>query len=50
MRNTVGSGFSRPGGMRERQVIVSADVDWNDAGIDVRAGQTVYFEAQGRVR
>jgi len=45
-----GNNFSRPSGMRERQVIVSADVDWNDAGIDVRAGQTVYFEAQGRVR
>jgi hypothetical protein len=40
----------RPSGMREKQVIVSADVAWNDAGIDVRAGQTVYFEAQGRVR
>jgi hypothetical protein len=40
----------RPTGMREKQVIVSADVAWNDAGIDVRAGQTVYFEAQGRVR
>jgi hypothetical protein len=36
--------------MRERQVIVSADVDWNDAGIDVRVGQTVYFEATGQVR
>ena len=40
----------RPTGMREKPVIVSADVAWNDAGIDVRAGQTVYFEAQGRVR
>ena len=40
----------RPSGMRERQVIVSADVAWNDTGIDVRAGQTMYFEAQGRVR
>ena len=40
----------RPSGMRERQTIVSADVAWNDAGIDVRAGQTIYFEAQGRVR
>ena len=46
--NSFGGG--RPSGMRERQVIVSADVAWNDAGIDVRAGQTVYFEAQGRVR
>ena len=40
----------RPSGMRERQVIVSADVQWNDSGVDVRAGQTIYFEAQGRVR
>ena len=40
----------RPTGMREKPVIVSADVAWNDAGIDVRAGQTVYFESQGRVR
>ncbi len=40
----------RPSGMRERQTIVSADVAWNDSGVDVRAGQTVYFEAQGRVR
>jgi hypothetical protein len=40
----------RPSGMRERQTIVSADVAWNDTGIDVRAGQTVYFEATGQVR
>lgn len=51
-RNTGSSSgtFGRPTGMREKQVIVSADVDWNDTGIDVRAGQTVYFEAQGQVR
>ena len=42
--------LARPSGMRERQVIVSADVAWNDTGIDVRAGQSVYFEAQGQVR
>ncbi len=42
--------FSRPAGMREKQVIVSADVAWNDTGIDVRSGQTVYFESQGQVR
>jgi len=36
--------------MREKQTIVSADVPWNDTGIDVRAGQTIFFEAQGRVR
>jgi hypothetical protein len=40
----------RPAGMREKQVIVSADQAWSDSGVDVRAGQTVYFEAQGRVR
>ena len=43
-------GGGRPAGMRERQTIVSADVAWNDTGIDVRAGQTIYFEAQGPVR
>ena len=40
----------RPSGMREKQVIVSGDVQWNDSGIDVRPGQTIFFEAQGRVR
>jgi hypothetical protein len=52
-RRTSGNDFlagGRPAGMRERQVIVSADVAWNDAGIDVRSGQTIYFEAQGQVR
>lgn len=42
--------FGRPSGMRERPVVVSADVAWNDTGIDVRAGQTVYFQASGQVR
>ena len=41
---------ARPSGMRERQTVVSADSDWTDSGIDVRAGQTIFFEAQGRVR
>ena len=47
-----GNEFSggRPPGMRERQTIVSADVAWNDTGIDVRSGQTIYIEAQGQVR
>lgn len=50
--NTGGSNFAdgRPSGMREKQIVVSADVAWNDTGIDVRPGQTVYFEAQGQVR
>jgi len=39
----------RPAGLREREVIVSADVAWNDAGLDVRSGQVVYFHAEGRV-
>jgi len=39
----------RPSGLRERQTIVSADVSWNDSGVEVRAGQTVYFEALGQV-
>jgi hypothetical protein len=43
-------GGGRPAGLRERQVVVSADVPWNDAGIEVRAGQTIYFEATGQVR
>lgn len=39
----------RPGGMRERQVTVAAGVPWNDTGIDVRSGQTIYFDATGTV-
>lgn len=53
VRRGGGSDFvsgGRPSGMRERQTIVSADVPWNDSGIDVRAGQTIYFEAHGQVR
>ena len=40
----------RPSGMRERQLSVFANQAWTDSGVDVRAGQTIYFEAQGRVR
>ena len=43
-------GGGRPSGLRERQTIVSGDVAWNDSGVDVRAGQTIYFESQGQVR
>ena len=52
-RRSGGNNFAvggRPSGMRERQTVVSADVAWNDTGIDVRSGQTIYFEAQGQVR
>jgi hypothetical protein len=43
-------GGGRPPGMRERQVNVAANVPWSDTGITVRAGQTVYFEAEGNIR
>ena len=48
--NGTGDTAGRPSGLRERQVIVSADVAWNDAGVDVRSGQTIYVEASGNVR
>ena len=40
----------RPSGMRERQTIVSGNQAWSDTGVDVRAGQTIYFESSGQVR
>jgi hypothetical protein len=40
----------RPSGLREREVSVSATRPWSDSGIDVRAGQTVYFTSSGKVR
>jgi hypothetical protein len=45
-----GGGGGRPPGLRERTVNVGASVQWNDTGIDVRAGQTIFFEASGQVR
>lgn len=45
-----GGGGGRPPGMRERTINVPAAVQWTDAGIDVRSGQTVYFNASGEVR
>jgi hypothetical protein len=43
-------GGNRPPGMRERVVNVGASVQWNDTGIDVRSGQTLFFNASGQVR
>src|SRR5262249_18391343 len=40
----------RPSGLRERTVSVDSWVAWIDTGVDVRAGQSVYFSATGRVR
>ena len=52
--DTVGTGKdadgSRPTGMREREVTVSAELAWRDTGLLLRAGQTVYFSVSGRVR
>jgi hypothetical protein len=39
-----------PRGMRERNVNVTAREAWTDAGIDVRAGQQIYFSASGETR
>jgi hypothetical protein len=39
-----------PRGMRERQVNVTAREPWSDTGIDVRAGQQIYFQASGETR
>lgn len=44
------NGFGRPSGMRERDVNVSAAEPWTDTGISVRAGQTIYVNASGKVR
>jgi len=50
-------GYDRPGrpggdygGQREREVNVQARESWFDTGIDLRSGQTVRFQASGRVR
>ena len=42
--------IGRPRGLREREVTVSARNPWTDTGVNVRNGQTIYFEASGRVR
>ena len=39
----------RPSGLRERALYVDATRQWNDTGIDIRAGETIYFAATGRV-
>ena len=39
-----------PRGMRERQVNVTAREQWSDTGIDVRAGQAIYFQSSGETR
>jgi len=46
----VSGGTERPRGLREREVTVNARQPWTDTGVTIRNGQTVYFEASGRVR
>jgi hypothetical protein len=41
---------ARPRGLREREVMVQARQQWTDTGVSVRNGQTIYFEASGKVR
>ena len=41
---------ARPSGLRERDATVEGSAAWSDTGVEVRAGQTVYFEATGRVK
>ena len=43
-------GLPIPRGMRERQINVTSREAWTDTGIDVRAGQQIYFQASGEVR
>jgi hypothetical protein len=52
-----GGGGNRPwppggggGGEREREVNVEARQEWADSGVQVRSGQSVRFQASGRVR
>src|SRR5262245_21584070 len=40
----------RPRGLREKQLMAAANVGWTDTGIQVNAGQTIYFEAAGEIR
>jgi len=56
-RDTRGDGQDRggraeanPRGLRERQVMINAREQWTDTGVDVRAGQQVFFVADGEVR
>ena len=48
-RDDSGAG-GRPFGMRERTAIVNSNEPWTDTSVDVRAGQTIYFEARGEIR
>jgi hypothetical protein len=44
-----GQDLYRPSGLRERAVLVDATTPWTDTGLEVREGQSVYFQTNGRV-
>ena len=44
------SGGGRRSGMREREVVVSANEGWTRTGIELSAGERISFEARGEVR
>lgn len=48
--NGAGNAGGRPSGLRERDVSVEAREPWTDTGVTLRAGQTIYITAAGRVR
>jgi hypothetical protein len=43
-------GGARPRGLREREIRVAAEVPFTSTGVQVREGQSLYFEAEGKVR
>ena len=45
-----GSSGGRPGGLREREVLVQARDAWTRTGIEVERGQRLFFDARGEVR
>jgi hypothetical protein len=50
---SVGPGYGgggRPGGLRERDVMVQARDAWTRTGVDVTRGQVLFFDARGDVR
>ena len=47
--NNQDSGFVIPRRLRERTIVVNSTEPWNDTGIELRAGQEVYFQSSGQV-
>jgi hypothetical protein len=47
--NNQDAGVVIPRRLRERTVVVSSTDAWNDTGVELRAGQEVYFQTSGQV-